>query len=697
MRSHPAVAQITRKKLVSPSFLRRVLAAVAVVAVLVLSTHTPIVIHADSPHDDGLFMALGQHLAAGKWLGAYSQFTLMKGPGYPLFLALNSWLGQPIGLSHAAFQCAALAFFFWVFARLANMPNLALCGFLLALWAPALYLDRITRDAIYPGQTLLLLATLSYALFASLPARARLMWALLSGLLMGWLVLTREEGLWIAPGVLIIMLYGAWLAWRRNTLLREALAPLLAMMLAFVATQGTFSVLNRVAYGRATGVETNSAPFKETLAALQSVDVGQRIPYVPVSRQARFAIYAVSPNFASLKGYFDPDNGKTPWQFGCPLYPATCGDIAGGWFMWALREAVSIKGYYATPSKAAGFYRELTAEVTRACHDHRLKCSPSLVALVPHISASQWRNLPASLLSGIRQITFAQELNPDPGLSTGDPNDIAADVAFLGNPVITAQQPTANARERSFRLAGWFRSPSGSWVTGQLGQDDGHALIIPIPRVASPDLVAGFKDPAASHERFDFQIACKADCNFVFNDEHGASIPLNLGHLVGQHVHFRLGAATLNLDAISEHGDAAPGSDIRIKTANSVRRFFIRVYSIFMPWLAAAGLLAMLIVAALALFARRLDAIVAIATAVWALLASRLILLGVVDISAFPGMITPYLSPAYVLMCVVPAVSFAALNSMLQKIMLPNRDSASKDTSSYPNARPSELTIRTRK
>src|ERR1700681_4912126 len=54
--------------------------------------HTPLAIML-LPHDDTLFVKLGRYLAEGKWLGPFDQSTLMKGPGYPLFLALANWLG----------------------------------------------------------------------------------------------------------------------------------------------------------------------------------------------------------------------------------------------------------------------------------------------------------------------------------------------------------------------------------------------------------------------------------------------------------------------------------------------------------------------------------------------------------------------------------------------------------------------------
>src|SRR5689334_10252265 len=60
---------------------------------VVVAVHTPLSVLAGAPHDDGLYMLLGTYLSQGWWLGPYSQFTLMKGPGYPAFLALGNVLG----------------------------------------------------------------------------------------------------------------------------------------------------------------------------------------------------------------------------------------------------------------------------------------------------------------------------------------------------------------------------------------------------------------------------------------------------------------------------------------------------------------------------------------------------------------------------------------------------------------------------
>lgn len=645
----------------NPASLRRWIVVISTILFLIVSIHAPIVVRTNLPQDDGLFMALGRYLAAGHWLGPYGQNTLAKGPGYPMFLALNAWLGLPVGFTQAAFQAGAIGLFFWVLKRLAGMPNMAAFGYVFTLWAPAPYLPHILREAIYPGEMLLVLGTLSYMLLGQMRSHSRLRWAVFSGLLAGWMALTREEGIWIVPGIAMLVVFGAWLAWRKRNLIGDALAPLLVMFLAFMSVRAGFEALNWVAYGKVTGVEMDSAPFKSALGALQSVDAGPHIPYLPVSRQTRMAIYAVSPSFRSLKDYFDPEDGQTPWQFGCSMFPDTCGDIAGGWFMWALRDAVSRKGYYASPKKAAAFYRELTQEVKAACRDHRLKCSPRLFALLPYISAEQWRKLPASLWKGIRLITDAKPVDIYPGNSAGSQENLKLYLAFLGNPTITPLQPNSTSNQHTYHIVGWYRSTDRTWISGQLDLGNGQKRNLPIHRVPSPDLVSGFKDPLASRDRFNFTVTCHAPCHFQFIGEHGNILPIDLSRRAGRPFHVAFGKATLNIDRLSRISSHDPSSLIQSRASRAVRNLFLDIYSLVLPWLAAASLIAMLIVVGLSVIWRRLDTMSVLAATTWALIATRLVLLGVIDISSFHGMQPRLLAPAYILVCLAVVLTFSAL------------------------------------
>lgn len=640
--------------------LHRSLCAWAVVlamfAFLIVCAHTPIEIHADASYDDALYMALGRHIADGDWLGSYDQYTLIKGVGYPLFLAVNAWLRLPVSLSHAIFQCAAVGIFFWVFARLSSMPSLAACGFVITLWTPSPYLLRLARNAIYPGQTLLLFAALIYTLCADLSKKKRITWALLTGLLGGWFSLTREEGIWVAPGVAIIFFYATHGAWSRRTLTKDIMIPLVTMALTFMVTQGGVSYMNEIAYGTYTRVEINSSPYKNALAALESVEVGQRIPYVPVSHQARLAIYEVSPAFRSLESYFDGPN-LTRWQWGCPYYPTSCGDIAGGWFLWALRDAVATNGHYSSPTAAAKFYRELTDEIKGACSDGRLKCSTTLFALLPHISRSQWALLPESLLSGVKKISFTELPDIDAGASSGYPYVMIPDEVFLGHPVRTPGQQDTHV----YQVMGWYNSSSNDWITGQSTPTNEQPLDIPIRRLDSPDLAVVTKNPDALHQRFDFNVTCGAPCEFKFFDRQGEFVAFDFDRLNAVSGSYSLGSAILHIDAVTKHTEVPQDSDARVNFSRTLRSIGANIFAWLMPWFAAMGLAAMLVVVCISMFARRIGVIGMMAAATWALIASRLLLLGIVDISSFPAMNPNYLSPAYALLSVAPTLSFGAL------------------------------------
>lgn len=649
---------------------RLVLCIIVSLLYLIIRAHSPISIHAESIHDDQLFMSMGQRMAIGHWLGAYNQLTLIKGPGYPLFLALNAWLGTSLAWSEAVFLGLAIAAFFWAFARVSRMPNVAIAGFIVTLWMPAPYLERIMRDCIYPGQMLLVLAGSMAVLYLDMPRKRRYGLGLLTGFALGWFSLTREEGIWILPGILVLVAGAAIHHRHRQPVQQFVLVPLALMVIGWGMTQVTYRSLNKIAYGSFVGVEITSSPFKDAMAALQSVQAGAQIAYVPVSKKAREAIYPVSPTFSKLKPYLDPATGS-PWQFGCRFYPETCGEIAGGWFIWALRDAVAVNGYYTSPKAAAAFYRDLSKEITEACRAGRLQCKPLLVSQVPRIPPAQWKKLPASLLDALRQVTLYQ-----PSLanipSTGPPADLMADMEFLGSP-----PRTSSAHDDSiYSINGWYYGKDKKgWVSGKIDSND-NVSTTKIERGDSPDLVSGFADPTANRQRFSTTVACQAPCIFSFLDDTGASIDLQLANEVGHAASYPLNGATLNIDRISQSSANFLASDPRYRLAAASRNAMERAYGHVLPWLLPLSLIALLATLLISLLRRNISPVTVVATAMWALLVSRLMLLALVDISSFPAMIVPYLSPAFVLVCIASLLPFVALYELATRSAIQRRHAA---------------------
>ena len=236
-------------------------------------THTPISIRVIAPHDDGLFMSLGRHLAEGRWLGPFSQFTLMKGPGYPAFLAANNWLGTPVSLAHALFHCAAVTLFVFVAHRFIRSLFLSGLLFTLLLWQPvslASQLLLVRRDRLYFDQFLIFLAAFAWAFFGARYVGHGLLFAALGGAILGWFWLTREEGMAVMPGLAILLGAAAIQSYREKRL--GSLGALLVVAIGvFAATQVAFRAGNWMAYGSFVGVD-----FKESQFSASPTGAAQR-------------------------------------------------------------------------------------------------------------------------------------------------------------------------------------------------------------------------------------------------------------------------------------------------------------------------------------------------------------------------------------------------------------------------------------
>ncbi|MCK9516175.1 MAG: hypothetical protein WCZ18_07340 [Ottowia sp.] len=528
---------------------------------LALALHAPLAVRGDWIHDDGLFMQLAVDLSNGNWLGAYDNRTLAKGPGYALFLALGFVLGLPVSLSHALLHVAACLAFSVAMLRLSHSRWLMWVIYLILLWHPALLYGRVVRDTIYPSQLLLVCAGFICLLTAIRQGHLRPWVAVGTGIVLGWFWLTREEGIWLLPALamLAILAVGWQIRDRRDW--AGWLKGLALVVLAFAAVNLGNRALNRATYGVFVNTEFTGGEFKHALAVLQSVQVGPPQPYVPVPERTRAAIYEQSPAFSELRWYLESkDSPGYFWRgFGCPLYPSSCGDMAGGWFMWALRDAVAYSGHYDSAVDANTYYRRLANEVQAACQSGALKCRRSWLQFMPRITTEQWLHAPRAALRGLELLTFLRE-KPEAALTlpTGPPGSRPAEVKrVLGRPLTT-----------------------------------------PINKVA----------PDASPDW-----------------QHAADLPPSRMAKAARHVH----------------------------------QIFIKIYAIVLPLLTVGGLICFF-VWAFRLWRHRSaqDAwMFGVALALWGLLGTRLALLVLIDISAFPGITPYYLLPAYALLCAAAVLS----------------------------------------
>ncbi|AOS44948.1 hypothetical protein Verru16b_02017 [Lacunisphaera limnophila] len=342
-------------------------------------------------HDDRLFLELARHLVAGEWLGPYHELTLAKGPFYPLFIAASFLIGLPLFLAQHAFYAAACGAFVRALRPAVTAAGARFAIFALLLWNPMTFdgpsMGRVLRQHVYGPLALLILAGLiALYLRRSEPSRHQRPWAILTGLAAAAFYLTREEVVWLAPSVLLLAAaYVAGCARLDRIALRRAAGGLGTAILAAALPVLAVCTLNRTHYGWFGTSEFHATEFKAAYGAMLRVHVGPERPFVPVSREAREAMAAISPAFAELQHQFDAGlaagwAGSSSFLTGLP---AEEGQIGGGWMIWAVREATAKAGHAASAADALAFYDRLARELNAAADSGRLPAGPPRHGFVP--------------------------------------------------------------------------------------------------------------------------------------------------------------------------------------------------------------------------------------------------------------------------------------------------------------------------
>ncbi|MEP6942879.1 MAG: hypothetical protein ABI981_08085 [Betaproteobacteria bacterium] len=631
----------------SSGLARGAMIAVSVVYLL-LAMHTPIGVNTNAPHDDGLFMGHALSVLNGGWFGPYDQLTLAKGQGYTFALLAGYFAGLPVTFTHALLYLLGALCVTLAVGRLTHAAWFTLLLYVVLLLHPATQLPRVTRDAIYASQALLICGASFFLMMACRRDRFRGWLAACAGLLVGWFWLTKEEGMWLVPGLAVLFLGTGWLHRRRGGSIR-ALIQTSAVLVA-VAITGilAYAGVNMHEYGKFVGVDFKETNFESAVAALQGVRVGDTVPNVPVPKRVRNTIYEVSPSFAELKGALDGNSPASGWSaLSCQAYPATCGDIAGAWFVWALRDAVASKGYYRTPAAASAYYQRLTSEIEAACDSARLSCNASLLPLMPRITSTQLFTIPAKVGETIELLTFikrAPVLDAEPSRTTAQVD------ALLGRPLQMPQRATDGV---TYKMAGWYHAKGAEWF--RLRCEDGDDANVTVRRLASPDVAKVLADPGAERQRFEMTVKTDPACPLQLQGvgKHA----FNLAEMVGGRKAFAFGEETLFIDAYEVVG-SKPLVDRPAEWVRSLRQGIRSVYAVLLPTLAGLGLIAY--VAEFVLIAARRRPVTlqfVFSTSLWTLLVTRIGVVVLVDVSSFSAIDRLYLMPAYPLLCLAALLS----------------------------------------
>ena len=359
-----------------PILLRTAIVAFVIKLWLVSDTR---IISTFAPIDASNFVEHAKSIATGKWFGTYDQFTLIKVPMLALTLAAMREFGIPTLLGFSV-------------------------GFTLACYAACIAICPIVRDertlaVIFIGmyfnpmsfgtQEWLMQRGFLTSIFATIVAascigivvrttrsRSELVpWFCGLGCSATALFLTREEAIWIAPLVLISL--GAF-AWRAYNMARESFVARVALVMIpigiAIASYTTILGLNQAYYGWATVTELQAPEFISAYNSLTRIVAPGTERKVPATRAALQLAYRVSPAASELRTWLDGSLGGGWAKASCQFVNVCTGEIAGGWFMWALRDSAALAGHYTSGPDARAFYKRVASEVDGACDRGDIPC-----------------------------------------------------------------------------------------------------------------------------------------------------------------------------------------------------------------------------------------------------------------------------------------------------------------------------------
>jgi hypothetical protein len=651
--------------------------------------------------DDGLFIKLGQSLAEGKWLGSFDQFTLVKGPGFPAFLAVNKLIGIPITLSVALFHCIAITIFVIICNRFIRNCLISAILFTLLLWHSSSFdLRRVLREDIYYAQTLLVLGLMVWVLFCPIETHSRRRYAVAAGATLGWFWLTREEGVWIFPGLalmvfvaLLRIFHNRWDMLRhpraalRDRALRGLAVALTIAIGTFASMQIAFYSANFLAYGRFMGVDLKDSNFQHALRAIDSVRSGGTKPFVSITYAAMQRVESVSPAFASLVPYFDgPGKGWEVW--GCRFHASACGEIGAGWFLWALRDAVSSAGHYSSPSAASAFFGRLANEISAACNAGKLECKRQLIAEMPPVRwAEVFRRMLPRYAYAFHRLLNQQRydhLRFHHDLIWNSETELARALRFLNYPL---HSPSIKTYLRDYTLSGWYYKSKDEWITVEIRTPVGDTVDYHFERQNSPDLAQYFKDPEASRQRFSLAARCNDSCKLILRNAEGAITEKSFSVLRGSPMSFKLDNGQAYIDRTSVLTNPEYILSPIDQFCRQIRAAIVAYYNfVFLPIL-VIGLIAFLVL--LAVYPKRAlwNVCFVVATVCWVLLVEYVSLLILIDSTSFPTVSLPssrYLSPCCFLMISGAVLSIGALLQVSGHLPIPKRKFVS-DHATGPN------------
>jgi len=619
-------------------------------------------------HDDGWFIRRAMDILHGDWFGPYNQMTLIKGPVYPLFLSLTSVLGVSLQFSTAF--CHLITTYLVIYSLSEYLKSFFSKYIVLVLLLISQFpLQRVIRDEV-SLILLLLIISLTVIVFFNEKARYKNIISAFLGVLIGLMMLTREDGgLTSIPVIMFAIILSLMKFYARNNF-KKIMISVSILIIFTIAVNVSYKLVNYLKYNSYVGVELLDSDYNDTLSAIYSVRESPIQRHVEVTNDNIDAIYRISPTFRSLESLI---RLSAEWrESGCLLDKSTCGQFGVGYFMWMLRDVMYLKGYYSSPETAKINYRQITAEIRMACEAGKIKCANKYLSKIPAYELFNFKELIAIINNGIKASLHIPKYNIVIFNADNDGSEAPAKLLNISNYIL----PESN--EIFYEIKGWYydKTSSNSWFNVKVSNAGNTSDILDkapsnktvavmedltmgalfLERQPSPDIASNFHDSNAMVQRFKFYVSCvRVGCILSVNEEvigdirHGIlSKGYNAKGIFYVDSISGISKKYLNLTVIDQQA-----------SATNKYNLFAKLYNQCSSMLFATGIISFLTLLLIEFKRRKLDISTLIVTILWFTYFWRIIFVSLISFFWLPtGINQLYLYTSIVIM---PLASFMSI------------------------------------
>jgi hypothetical protein len=430
------------------------------------------IIQSNSPHDEFWYIKNAINNIFG---GEYSQMSFIHLPIYSMWLKISSILGVSARFSIDFLWVLACIYLVYAFIKLIKIHIIGLFLFLYLSFHPYTFqiFDRALAENLLTVISALVIAS-AIELWINRDNKGSFRWNLaiiiyVTGSAFGYH--TRSEGiLYVIPLIaLTILSIFRKDEWWVGVQKKKVAFPLLIYPFLSIAT---LSVVISTAHFIKTGVyaryDLEHPGYVHALSAINKISAGETEKHVTASRNVLSIGYNESVTLAELKPYFDNESGKM-WRQITEQSAGIKGEIANGWFYWALRDAAFQAGWYKDAKYADIKFENISNELKNSFKSGKINYKSFAISSFLDPDYGKWiPDLPRSIINVVNLVLYPGSfyIEKVENNATKDQADIYTEI-------------TGKRREPpKIWLSGWTVLPEGTLIELDAGTSNSKAVEI---------------------------------------------------------------------------------------------------------------------------------------------------------------------------------------------------------------------------